>query len=171
MLTAFERQFAVILCVGFCSFFFFSSRRRHTRCREVSWARRCVQETARIQLQESLSGSSPTLPIDIIEKKINDVYEKLKQKIEEKSSETDEAIHRISKAIEETKRVLNKMQSQLIQSESSKKLNLKNEESKTCLLYTSDAADDTPCVDLGGRRIIKKKKIYRNLQHTHKADR
>eukprot|EP00831_Metopus_contortus_P027975 TRINITY_DN23383_c0_g1_i1.p2 TRINITY_DN23383_c0_g1~~TRINITY_DN23383_c0_g1_i1.p2 ORF type:complete len:126 (+),score=43.45 TRINITY_DN23383_c0_g1_i1:85-462(+) len=28
----------------FCVFFF-SSRRRHTRCREVSWARRCVQET------------------------------------------------------------------------------------------------------------------------------
>ncbi|GAB5800229.1 hypothetical protein JMUB7516_27080 [Staphylococcus aureus] len=28
---------------------------------------------------------------------------------------------------------------------------------KDCLLYTSDAADDTPCVDLGGRRIIKKK--------------
>mgnify|MGYP007068839067 CR=1 FL=1 len=27
-----------------------------------------------------------------------------------------------------------------------------------CLLYTSDAADDLPCVDLGGRRIIKKKK-------------
>ena len=27
----------------------------------------------------------------------------------------------------------------------------------TCLLYTSDAADDLPCVDLGGRRIIKKK--------------
>ena len=27
----------------------------------------------------------------------------------------------------------------------------------SCLLYTSDAADDTPCVDLGGRRIIKKK--------------
>eukprot|EP00831_Metopus_contortus_P016391 TRINITY_DN16870_c0_g1_i1.p1 TRINITY_DN16870_c0_g1~~TRINITY_DN16870_c0_g1_i1.p1 ORF type:complete len:151 (-),score=31.57 TRINITY_DN16870_c0_g1_i1:13-465(-) len=36
----------------------------------------------------------------------------------------------------------------------------------TCLLYTSDAADDTPCVDLGGRRIIKKKKTiteYRQL--------
>src|SRR5450756_2670368 len=29
---------------------------------------------------------------------------------------------------------------------------------KTCLLYTSDAADDLLCVDLGGRRIIKKKK-------------
>ena len=26
----------------------------------------------------------------------------------------------------------------------------------TCLLYTSDAADDRRCVDLGGRRIIKK---------------
>ena len=25
-----------------------------------------------------------------------------------------------------------------------------------CLLYTSDAADDMQCVDLGGRRIIKK---------------
>ena len=30
--------------------------------------------------------------------------------------------------------------------------------SMTCLLYTSDAADDLLCVDLGGRRIIKKKK-------------
>ena len=33
-----------------------------------------------------------------------------------------------------------------------------------CLLYTSDAADDLLCVDLGGRRIIKKKK------HTHNSD-
>src|SRR5450756_3220697 len=29
---------------------------------------------------------------------------------------------------------------------------------RICLLYTSDAADDLLCVDLGGRRIIKKKK-------------
>ena len=29
----------------------------------------------------------------------------------------------------------------------------------SCLLYTSDAADDLLCVDLGGRRIIKKKNI------------
>ena len=29
---------------------------------------------------------------------------------------------------------------------------------QACLLYTSDAADDLLCVDLGGRRIIKKKK-------------
>ena len=28
---------------------------------------------------------------------------------------------------------------------------------ESCLLYTSDAADDLLCVDLGGRRIIKKK--------------
>ena len=27
----------------------------------------------------------------------------------------------------------------------------------SCSLYTSDAADDLPCVDLGGRRTIKKK--------------
>ena len=28
----------------------------------------------------------------------------------------------------------------------------------SCLLYTSDAADEEDSVDLGGRRIIKKKK-------------
>eukprot|EP00657_Telonema_sp_P-1_P011465 TRINITY_DN6599_c0_g1_i1.p1 TRINITY_DN6599_c0_g1~~TRINITY_DN6599_c0_g1_i1.p1 ORF type:complete len:118 (+),score=15.64 TRINITY_DN6599_c0_g1_i1:117-470(+) len=33
-----------------------------------------------------------------------------------------------------------------------------------CLLYTSDAADDLLCVDLGGRRIIKKKIIYRKIK-------
>ena len=32
----------------------------------------------------------------------------------------------------------------------------------TCLLYTSDAADDLLCVDLGGRRIIKNKKKKKN---------
>ena len=45
-----------------------------------------------------------------------------------------------------------------------------------CLLYTSDAADDLLCVDLGGRRIIKKKKqptTHRRYKRTtyviHKA--
>eukprot|EP00658_Telonema_sp_P-2_P061760 TRINITY_DN5042_c0_g1_i1.p1 TRINITY_DN5042_c0_g1~~TRINITY_DN5042_c0_g1_i1.p1 ORF type:complete len:129 (+),score=30.44 TRINITY_DN5042_c0_g1_i1:197-583(+) len=32
-----------------------------------------------------------------------------------------------------------------------------------CLLYTSDAADEEDSVDLGGRRIIKKKKITKNM--------
>ena len=42
------------------------------------------------------------------------------------------------------------------------------EKSKTrsCLLYTSDAADDLLCVDLGGRRIIKKKKHTALPTHT-----
>ena len=31
-----------------------------------------------------------------------------------------------------------------------------------CLLYTSDAADERSSVDLGGRRIIKKKKQTEN---------
>ena len=35
---------------------------------------------------------------------------------------------------------------------------LPGEPLRACLLYTSDAADDLLCVDLGGRRIIKKKK-------------
>ena len=38
---------------------------------------------------------------------------------------------------------------------------------KVCLLYTSDAADDLLCVDLGGRRIIQKKtKQSRSCYHT-----
>ena len=36
----------------------------------------------------------------------------------------------------------------------------------TCLLYTSDAADERSSVDLGGRRIIKKKTKHTQT-HTH----
>src|SRR5664279_6468676 len=32
---------------------------------------------------------------------------------------------------------------------------------RNCLLYTSDAADEEDSVDLGGRRIIKKKKKHK----------
>ena len=32
------------------------------------------------------------------------------------------------------------------------------DQNRDCLLYTSDAADERSSVDLGGRRIIKKKK-------------
>ena len=34
----------------------------------------------------------------------------------------------------------------------------RHERAYICLLYTSDAADERSSVDLGGRRIIKKKK-------------
>ena len=36
------------------------------------------------------------------------------------------------------------------------------DEQEPCLLYTSDAADERSSVDLGGRRIIKKKKKHKN---------
>ena len=36
-----------------------------------------------------------------------------------------------------------------------------------CLLYTSDAADDLLCVDLGGRRIIKKKEHISIHEESH----
>eukprot|EP00831_Metopus_contortus_P080164 TRINITY_DN8137_c0_g1_i1.p2 TRINITY_DN8137_c0_g1~~TRINITY_DN8137_c0_g1_i1.p2 ORF type:complete len:124 (-),score=20.58 TRINITY_DN8137_c0_g1_i1:239-610(-) len=42
-------------------FFFFSSRRRHTRCREVSWARRCVQETDIAQIAGKIRRPYPWL--------------------------------------------------------------------------------------------------------------
>ena len=39
-----------------------------------------------------------------------------------------------------------------------------------CLLYTSDAADERSSVDLGGRRIIKKKTHTHNTHTTHTTD-
>src|SRR5678810_1048140 len=40
----------------------------------------------------------------------------------------------------------------------------------SCLLYTSDAADERSSVDLGGRRIIKKKKKHRRHTKQHRQD-
>ena len=44
--------------------------------------------------------------------------------------------------------------------------NMELENTYICLLYTSDAADDLLCVDLGGRRIIKKKKINKRQRES-----
>ena len=41
-----------------------------------------------------------------------------------------------------------------------KEYNLLESLDDSCLLYTSDAADDMQCVDLGGRRIIKKLRVH-----------
>ena len=46
-------------------------------------------------------------------------------------------------------------------------------EVEACLLYTSDAADDLLCVDLGGRRLIKKKikkNKHNNTTYRHRAN-
>ena len=40
---------------------------------------------------------------------------------------------------------------------------------RLCLLYTSDAADERSSVDLGGRRIIKKKKTKQDTRATVNA--
>ena len=42
----------------------------------------------------------------------------------------------------------------------SKRWNTQYASNYACLLYTSDAADERSSVDLGGRRIIKKKNKY-----------
>ena len=39
----------------------------------------------------------------------------------------------------------------------------------TCLLYTSDAADERSSVDLGGRRLIKKKTTQKKKRETRRA--
>eukprot|EP00658_Telonema_sp_P-2_P034699 TRINITY_DN2531_c0_g1_i2.p2 TRINITY_DN2531_c0_g1~~TRINITY_DN2531_c0_g1_i2.p2 ORF type:complete len:129 (-),score=20.25 TRINITY_DN2531_c0_g1_i2:42-428(-) len=39
-----------------------------------------------------------------------------------------------------------------------------------CLLYTSDAADEEDSVDLGGRRIIKKKKYQKEIKKYEKTN-
>eukprot|EP00831_Metopus_contortus_P016206 TRINITY_DN16764_c0_g1_i1.p2 TRINITY_DN16764_c0_g1~~TRINITY_DN16764_c0_g1_i1.p2 ORF type:complete len:142 (-),score=45.04 TRINITY_DN16764_c0_g1_i1:191-616(-) len=55
-------------------FFFFSSRRRHTRCREVSWARRCVQETG---YQRRVHGD--TAFVTIVKASENEIKKKTKK--------------------------------------------------------------------------------------------
>ena len=49
-----------------------------------------------------------------------------------------------------------------------------NLQAAPCLLYTSDAADERSSVDLGGRRIIQKKKkqirIKKKDMHTRKQE-
>ena len=42
-------------------------------------------------------------------------------------------------------------------------IRVSSDECRCCLLYTSDAADERSSVDLGGRRIIKKKKSIDNI--------
>ena len=49
-------------------------------------------------------------------------------------------------------------------------VSLKNGILRLCLLYTSDAADERSSVDLGGRRIIKKKKQDNKLSIRHTID-
>ena len=51
-------------------------------------------------------------------------------------------------------------------------LNASNDETRSCLLYTSDAADERSSVDLGGRRIIKKKtcKHHSNARSNQNTD-
>ena len=46
----------------------------------------------------------------------------------------------------------------LVRVDVAQQLHQKSPANHTCLLYTSDAADERSSVDLGGRRLIKKKK-------------
>eukprot|EP00828_Plagiopyla_frontata_P008988 TRINITY_DN14575_c0_g1_i2.p4 TRINITY_DN14575_c0_g1~~TRINITY_DN14575_c0_g1_i2.p4 ORF type:complete len:119 (+),score=28.96 TRINITY_DN14575_c0_g1_i2:3-359(+) len=107
-------------------FFFFSSRRRHTRFLPVSWARRCVQETATVAIVAASGGakiakhgnravSSKSGSADVLsELKINTDYS----------------------ANESTDIILNKGMAFLF----APKYN-------PCLLYTSDAADEEDSVE------------------------
>eukprot|EP00831_Metopus_contortus_P031657 TRINITY_DN25787_c0_g1_i1.p1 TRINITY_DN25787_c0_g1~~TRINITY_DN25787_c0_g1_i1.p1 ORF type:complete len:138 (-),score=49.88 TRINITY_DN25787_c0_g1_i1:39-452(-) len=128
-----------------CFFFFFSSRRRHTRCREVSWARRCVQETG---YQRRVHGDTPCLYKDDFR-----IY-----------LTTTVANPHLSPRVFNHTSVLSFCVSKEAINDQLMHILANIVDYDTCLLYTSDAADDTPCVDLGGRRIIKKKK------HNHKQN-
>ena len=47
---------------------------------------------------------------------------------------------------------------------------LDQRQGQVCLLYTSDAADERSSVDLGGRRIIKKKKRRKYNRRLHQGN-
>eukprot|EP00831_Metopus_contortus_P056131 TRINITY_DN4778_c0_g1_i4.p1 TRINITY_DN4778_c0_g1~~TRINITY_DN4778_c0_g1_i4.p1 ORF type:complete len:202 (-),score=57.17 TRINITY_DN4778_c0_g1_i4:30-635(-) len=183
---------------GLDVFFFFSSRRRHTRCREVSWARRCVQETGinaeYMGLLSYLSWWSQRL-IEVLLKS-----EREEITIADLSRETSIKISDIIMVLERLN-ILRYHQGQHVLFTERKYLedlyklaghapitvekeclhwtpyihytnkttqifyrNIFVTVLRICLLYTSDAADDTPCVDLGGRRIIKKKNSNNHSQ-------
>src|SRR5665648_1278586 len=71
-------------------------------------------------------------------------------------SKEKKAVFLRSKVVTASKNVeINSLASQCFRE---KKSNGSNSPQNPCLLYTSDAADEEDSVDLGGRRIIKKKK-------------
>eukprot|EP00831_Metopus_contortus_P008635 TRINITY_DN13316_c0_g1_i2.p2 TRINITY_DN13316_c0_g1~~TRINITY_DN13316_c0_g1_i2.p2 ORF type:complete len:110 (-),score=49.91 TRINITY_DN13316_c0_g1_i2:133-462(-) len=72
----------------FFFFFFFSSRRRHTRCREVSWARRCVQETG---INAEYMGNEKELLLKVKKKEdeINSLWDTLKDMYNRRSDSFD----------------------------------------------------------------------------------
>eukprot|EP00831_Metopus_contortus_P005492 TRINITY_DN12081_c0_g1_i3.p3 TRINITY_DN12081_c0_g1~~TRINITY_DN12081_c0_g1_i3.p3 ORF type:complete len:113 (-),score=43.77 TRINITY_DN12081_c0_g1_i3:43-381(-) len=74
VLWVFVADLGEILIVFY--FFFFSSRRRHTRCREVSWARRCVQETV-VEVLDKLFADVCELDILYNPEKINFILDEL----------------------------------------------------------------------------------------------
>eukprot|EP00831_Metopus_contortus_P039002 TRINITY_DN30588_c0_g1_i4.p2 TRINITY_DN30588_c0_g1~~TRINITY_DN30588_c0_g1_i4.p2 ORF type:complete len:155 (-),score=34.56 TRINITY_DN30588_c0_g1_i4:95-559(-) len=149
-MVLFGFRFWYFFCVTcwFCFFFFFfSSRRRHTRCREVSWARRCVQETA----PNPILKNNQIMYINCLKLYFSSIY------INTLLFDWIYPYYQLLIILtlfehyqQPLLRLLVELKSQLFYQS--------HHCQNSCLLYTSDAADDTPCVDLGGRRIIKKKK-------------
>eukprot|EP00831_Metopus_contortus_P056746 TRINITY_DN48808_c0_g1_i1.p3 TRINITY_DN48808_c0_g1~~TRINITY_DN48808_c0_g1_i1.p3 ORF type:complete len:121 (-),score=43.17 TRINITY_DN48808_c0_g1_i1:77-439(-) len=92
---------------------------------------------------------------------LGDVYKRQGIPSERKNKSQSETYDRVGKKeekdekMEEGKKENREKKVKKERSQETKKLRKRQED---CLLYTSDAADDTPCVDLGGCRIIKKKK-------------
>eukprot|EP00658_Telonema_sp_P-2_P034459 TRINITY_DN25164_c0_g2_i2.p1 TRINITY_DN25164_c0_g2~~TRINITY_DN25164_c0_g2_i2.p1 ORF type:complete len:488 (+),score=152.14 TRINITY_DN25164_c0_g2_i2:115-1578(+) len=70
-------------------------------------------------------------------------------------SERDDQLEKAGTRCEELEGSVASTKSKLAEAES--KLSEATAQSEACLLYTSDAADEEDSVDLGGRRIIKKK--------------
>eukprot|EP00825_Cyclidium_porcatum_P000235 TRINITY_DN10012_c0_g1_i2.p2 TRINITY_DN10012_c0_g1~~TRINITY_DN10012_c0_g1_i2.p2 ORF type:complete len:171 (-),score=13.66 TRINITY_DN10012_c0_g1_i2:14-526(-) len=154
-------------------FFFFSSRRRHTRSCLVSWARRCVQETGLQQFQRLMQvmvsiyfqlkiaemiqlkarwicfqHSLLIMTQSMLMKKIRNYYEIGDFKTDEEMKQADEVV----KNEDVEKPVVGKVKRSRAVG--------KDKDDKDCLLYTSDAADDMQCVDLGGRCTIQNRTKY-----------
>ena len=122
-------------------FFFFSRRRRHTRCSTVAWARRCVKETG---INVETFAAELKVPADVL-------LEQLRAAGVQKRSASDA----LSEADKE--QLLGALRAAHGGSEA-RKQKITVVRKQTCLLYTSDAAEERSRGDLGGRRIIKNKK-------------
>eukprot|EP00825_Cyclidium_porcatum_P011456 TRINITY_DN15884_c0_g1_i2.p1 TRINITY_DN15884_c0_g1~~TRINITY_DN15884_c0_g1_i2.p1 ORF type:complete len:179 (+),score=32.94 TRINITY_DN15884_c0_g1_i2:39-575(+) len=161
---------SVVCVINQSLFFFFSSRRRHTRSCLVSWARRCVQETVSTQstwgnLWKNC-GKNPLYPQggtwvydrgywcpgdlqdpDIFDVRLNQGKHSVDIVMEPYvATQNIQANENITAYLFQYTKPLK-----------TNDVSLEDIIAPSCLLYTSDAADDMQCVDLGGRRIIKKK--------------
>eukprot|EP00831_Metopus_contortus_P072856 TRINITY_DN66451_c0_g1_i1.p1 TRINITY_DN66451_c0_g1~~TRINITY_DN66451_c0_g1_i1.p1 ORF type:complete len:252 (-),score=50.76 TRINITY_DN66451_c0_g1_i1:24-779(-) len=146
----FERYLEV--CMEFVDFSFTPTRVREEQA-EQKWIQQALIEGQMEQISRTISIMNNKIPTSSMPSTgLSDPGATFVQPPEEETMEK-----KIEKLLKQNERSIGAIRNILQKQKKIFIIHIFN-----CLLYTSDAADDTPCVDLGGRRIIKKKKSIKN---------